>query len=122
MLQCYNVKRLKSIRNGRLGFPDLSSGQKPCWKLELIFNPCGEFRRNTESPVGQTHSPHHHDGAPGIFSDLLRSVQMLKSGVRNTTGSYRTHSSLVKLQPWFLSLWWKTCLWTELQHWCLSLQ
>ena len=24
------------------------------------------------------HSPHLHVGAPGIFSDLLRSVQMLK--------------------------------------------
>ena len=29
-------------------------------------------------PVSQIHSPHLHDGAPGIFSDLLRSVQMLK--------------------------------------------
>ena len=25
-------------------------------------------------------------------------------------GSYRTYYSLVKLQPWFLSLQWKTCL------------
>ena len=29
-------------------------------------------------PVSQIHSPHHLVGAPGIFSDLLRSVQMLK--------------------------------------------
>ena len=27
------------------------------------------------------------------------------------------HSSLVKLQPWFLSLQWKTCIWAELQQW-----
>ena len=46
--------------------------------MELIFNPCGEFRWSPEGPVSQIHSPHLHAGAPGIFSDLLRSVQMLK--------------------------------------------
>ena len=46
--------------------------------MELIFNPCGEFRCNPEGPVSQIHSPHLHDGAPWIFLDLLRSVQMLK--------------------------------------------
>ena len=46
--------------------------------MELIFNPCGEFRWSPEGPVSQIHSPHLHVGAPGIFSDLLRSVQMLK--------------------------------------------
>ena len=30
--------------------------------------------------------------------------------------------SLVKLQSWFLSLQWKTRLWTELQTWFLGLQ
>ena len=40
--------------------------------------PCGEFRWSLEGPVSQIHSPHLHIGAPGIFSDLLRSVQMLK--------------------------------------------
>ena len=33
----------------------------------------------------------------GIFSDILRSVQMLKSGMWKATGSYLTYSSLVKL-------------------------
>ena len=47
-------------------------------RLELIFNPCGEFRWNLEGPVSQIHSPHLHVGGPGILSDLLRSVQMLK--------------------------------------------
>ena len=28
--------------------------------------------------LAKIHSPHLHDGAPGIFSDLLRSVQILK--------------------------------------------
>ena len=46
--------------------------------MEQIFNPCGEFQRSPEGPVSQIHSPHLHIGAPGIFSDLLRSVQMLK--------------------------------------------
>ena len=46
--------------------------------MELIFNPCGEFRWSPEGPVSQIHSPHFHAGAPGIFSELLRSVLMLK--------------------------------------------
>ena len=40
--------------------------------------PCGEFRWNPEGPVSQIHSSHLHAGAPGIYSDLSRSVQMLK--------------------------------------------
>ena len=30
--------------------------------------------------------------------------------VWKATGRYRTYSSLAKLQPWFLSFRWKTCL------------
>ena len=33
--------------------------------------------------------------------------------MRKATGSYPTYPSLVKLQPKFLSLQWKTCLWAE---------
>ena len=32
----------------------------------------------SEGPVSQIHSPHLHVGAPGIFAELLRSVQMIK--------------------------------------------
>ena len=32
----------------------------------------------SESTVSQIHSPHFHASAPGIFSDLLKSVQMPK--------------------------------------------
>ena len=46
--------------------------------MELIFNPCGEFRWSPEGPVRQIHSLHLLVGAPGIFSDLLKFVQMLK--------------------------------------------
>ena len=45
-----------------------------------------------------------------------------ESGVQKAMGSCCTYSSLVKLQPRFLSLQWKTCLWAKLQPWCLSLQ
>ena len=78
----------------------------------LIFNPCTEFRLRQEVPVSQIHSPHLHVGAPRIFTDLLRSVQMIKrdNGVQKATGSSTPIQSLVKLQPWFLSLQWKTCL------------
>ena len=80
--------------------------------MELIFNPpivnFGEVRR---AQLAKTHSPHLLVGAPGTFSDLLGSVQMLKR--EWGAESYRTYSSLVKLQPRFLSLRWKTCLWEE---------
>ena len=77
--------------------------------MELIFNPCGEFWWSPEGPVSQIHSSHLHSGAPGIFSDLLRSVQSLKrEWVQKTMGSNCTCSYQVKLQPWFLSLRWKT--------------
>ena len=36
------------------------------------------FGEVSGGPVGQIHSPQLHIGAPGIFSGLLRSVQMLK--------------------------------------------
>ena len=78
--------------------------------MELIFNPCGEFHWSPNGRVSQIHSPHLHTGAPGIFSDLLRSVQILESGMQKAMGSYHTYLSLVKLQPWLLSLQWKTCL------------
>ena len=68
--------------------PKLNLGAKGVWDfrvsdlvktlMELIFNPCGEFRWNPECSVSQIHSPHLHNGAPGIFSDLWSSVEMLK--------------------------------------------
>ena len=91
--------------------------------MKPIFNPCGEFRRSPMGPDSQIHSPRLLVGDPGIFSDLLRFVQMLKKKWgAESNGSYRTYSSLVKLQPRFPSLQWKTCLWAELQPWCLSLR
>ena len=97
------------------------SGQKPWWNWysTSVVNFCGVWRAQLAKSTLLTSML----CAPGIFSDLLKSVQMLKrEWVRKETGSYRTYSSLVKLQPWFLSLWWDTCLWAELQPWFLSLR
>ena len=47
--------------------------------MELIFNRCGEFRQSPEGPVSQIPSPYLHVDDPGIFSDLLKSVQILKT-------------------------------------------
>ena len=64
-----------------------------------------------ESPVNQIHSPHLLVVAPGIFSDLLRFVQMLKREWGAESNGKLPHLFiLVKLQPRFLSLQWKTCL------------
>ena len=64
--------------------------------MKLIFNPCCEFRWSPEGPVSQIRSPHLHAGTPGIFQDLLKSVKILKSGVRKATESYRTEKSYQK--------------------------
>ena len=96
--------------------------------MELIFNPCGEFRWSPEAPVSQIHSPHLHVGAPGIYLDLFRYYR--ESRMRKVTGSYRTylisgktavlvHEFAVEdlpsteLQPSFLRLQLSTCPWAE---------
>ena len=99
--------------------------------MELIYNPCCKFRWSPEGPVSQIHSPRILVGAPGIFSDLLRSVKMLKrEWVRKAKGRYRTYSipgktaALVResvvddlpsaeLELRFLRLQWRTCPWVE---------
>ena len=65
--------------------------------MELIFNPSGKFRRSPEGPVSQIHSHHLQAGDTGIFSALLRSVQMLNR--EWGAGSYRTYSSLENCNP-----------------------
>ena len=88
--------------------------------MELIFNPCDEFQWSAEGPVSQIHSPHLLIGAPGIFSDLEMSVQMLKRewGVESNRTLLHLFMPgktaalvpdfvvedlpLAELQPWFL--------------------
>ena len=116
--------------------------------MVLIFNPYGEFRRSPEGPVSQIHSPHLHVGARGIFSNLLRSVQMLKRewsaesneklpnlfipsktatlvcGGRPAFGQNRGLGAWVYIERPCLGkrLWWNTCLRAELRPWSLSSQ
>ena len=81
--------------------------------MEQIFNPSGEYRWSSEGPVSQMHSPHLRGGAPGIFWDFLRSVQMLKRervGCGKQREATAPIQSILKLQFWFLSFQWKTCL------------
>ena len=91
--------------------------------MELIFNPCGEFRWSPEGPVSQIHSPHLLFGAPGIFSDILWFVQMLKRECGAENNGKLPHLSIPnKTATLVPALQWKICLWTELQPWFLCLQ
>ena len=91
--------------------------------MERIFNPYGEFGWSLEGPVSQIYSPHLNVGAPEIFSDLLRSVQMLKGEKAEESNRKLRHLFIPsKTATWFQSLQWKTCLRAEVQPWCLSLQ
>ena len=84
------------------------------------------FLWSSEGPVSQSHFPHLHVGAPGIFKVCSDAKE---SGVRKVTGSYRTYSIYgktavlvsefaedlpsVELQPKFRRLQWRTCPWAE---------
>ena len=74
----YHLSRYLSLlglgANGDWDFP-ISDLVKPL--MELIFKPCSEFRWSPEGPVSQIHSPHLLAEDPGIFSDLLISVQIM---------------------------------------------
>ena len=72
--------------------------------MELIFNPCGEFRWSPEGPVSQIHSNHLQAGAPETFSDILMSVQMLKrerGSLKQREATAPIHSSVCGGRPAF---------------------
>ena len=75
--------------------------------MELIFNPRGEFRWSLEGPTLLTSTlvPRDLFRSFKIYWDAKERMRCGKQ--RKTTASIE---SLVKLQPWFLSLLWKTCL------------
>ena len=79
--------------------------------MEHLFDPCGEFRWSPEGPVSQIHSSHRQVGAPGTFRSFKvhsdAKERMWCGKQREATAPIQ---SLVKLQPWFLSLRWKTYL------------
>ena len=77
--------------------------------MELIFNPVVNFGEICRAQLAKSTlltSILVPLGSFQICSDAKERVGMWKA-----TGSYHTYLSLVKLQPWFLSLRWKTCLW-----------
>ena len=97
---------------GWLRFPDLWSGQKPWWNWYLT--PVVSFGEVWRAQLAKSTLLTSTLGPLGIVSDLLRYVEMLKiKWVQKAMGSYHTYLSLVKLQPWFLHLQWKTCPWAE---------
>ena len=113
---CINGRGRRVIR---ISAPDLV--KKPWWNWYL--NPCGKnfdevrMAKLAKSTLLTTTL---------VPWDLFRSFKVCsdaeESGVRKAKGSYRTYSSLVKLQSGFLSLRWKNCLSAKLRPWFLSLQ
>ena len=88
----------------------LWSGQKPLWNW--YFTPMlnyGEVRGAQLANSSLLTSTFVPLGSFQIFQGLFRCWRV--SGMRKATGSCRTYSSQVKLQPWFLTLRWNTCLW-----------
>ena len=101
-----------------LGFPDLWPGQKPWWNWYLT--PAvnfGEVRRAQLAKSTLFISTLVPLRSFKVCSDAKERVRCGKK--REATAPIQ---SLVKLQPWFLSLRWKTCLWIELQPRFLRLQ
>ena len=61
--------------------------------MELIFNPCGEFRWSPEGPVSQIHSPHLHGWCPW---DLFRSFKVCSDAKEREWGA-ESNGKLPKL-------------------------
>ena len=89
--------------------------------MELIFT-CGEFLWIPEDPVSQIHSPRPHVGAPGTFSDLLRSVHMLNQERRAGSNGKLPHLFIPGKTAVLVAEFAVHDLpSTELQHWFLRL-
>ena len=96
---------------------------------QLILQPFRRFTYVTaHSPtLPLLHQRHSSFPNPYFASPTSQALHLIYLASRPWTchvlkqWSYRTYPSLVKLQLWFLSLRWKTCLWVELLPWVLSL-
>ena len=98
---------------GWLGFPNLWFGQKPCWNwyLTSVVN-FGEVKR---ASLCHIHSPSPPSWCPGDIFRSFKVCQVLERerervGCRKQCEATSPIQSLVKLQPWFLSLRLKICL------------
>ena len=108
LLRVFTLPQSRTGLEGWLGFLDVWSGIKLWWNWYLtpVVN-IGEVRRAQLAKSTLLTSL----VALGIFSDLLRSVQMLKRvEYRKQREAIAPIKSQVKLQRWFLSFRWKTCL------------
>ena len=80
--------------------------------MEVIYS--SEFRWSPKGPLCQIHSPHLHIGAPGNFSCLLMSVQMLKREWGAGSNGKLPHLFIRnKTSTFFQRLRCKTCLSVE---------
>ena len=102
------------VNDGQMIFGDLGGLKLPdnCLRKNLTQETCPDRGPNLGplhdrhvcyhlahrwTPGSQIHSPQLHVAAPGIFSDLIRYVQMLKKEwVQKATGIYRIYLYLVK--------------------------
>ena len=138
------IQKSTSLGRNKLQSPDVHRA-KPDWDfrisdpvkkplIELIFNLCGEFRWSPEGPVSQIHSPSLHVVTPGIFSDFLRSVQMLKGEWGAESNGKLPHllipSKIAIMVPEFAvkdlalvrTLWWLWwCLWWRCAYACVCI-
>ena len=98
-----------------MAFPDLWSGQKPCWNwcLTLVAN-FGDVRRGSW-PNPHSSSKLVHLGS--FWSIKVSSDAKQRVGCGKQREVIARIESPVKLQPWFLSLRWKICL---RQNWSLG--
>ena len=106
---------------GCLGFSDLWSGRKPLWNWYLtpVVN-FGEVRKvqlAKSTILTSALVPLDLFRSFTVCSDAKEIVRCWKQGE-----STAPIQSLVKLQPWFLSLQWKTCLCAQQQPRFLGLQ
>ena len=112
-----NTAYFASGGDGWLEFPDIWSGRKPWWNWYLILEVnFGEVRRTQLAKSTILASTLEPLGSFKVCSDAKERVGCWKQREAST------YLSLVKLHPWFLSLQWKICLWTELQPWFLRFQ
>ena len=101
--------KIETLRGSWLEFPDLWSGQKPWWNWCLT--PVANFALSPKGPVSQIHSPPPRWCPWDLFRSFkVRSDDKERVGCGKQREATALIKSLVKLQPWFLSLRWKTCL------------
>ena len=101
-LLCLRSRIIRDINNRKIKLPQLASTLSNCgystllipnlWAIysrvdstgcSIIFYLLRTLGLSPEGPVSQIHSPHLHVGAPGIFSDPLRSDAVERWGAES---------------------------------------